>query len=75
MSISYKEVKLTPHQKAMVDYQFIWNEVQEGLNYKISPEFYNECMEGIDSPLRITEAVDAKKFLVDVYNNRKEEED
>lgn len=59
---------MTPKQNALMTYNFIRADYSEGLNYGVSVEAYNKCMEGIDSDKRIQDTVTAEKFLQDFYD-------
>ncbi len=65
--LHFKEVKQTPLQKAITAYKFIFNDLREGLNYNVSVEYYNMCMKGINSNMRIEVHVTAETFCEDFY--------
>ena len=56
---------------ALRTYNFINNDLSEGLNYGVSKENYNKCMEAISSDLRIKESTKAKRFCTDFYEEYK----
>ena len=86
LELIYKRIKQTPLENALTTYNFIRNDLSEGLNYGMGIDNYNKCMKAIGSALRIKARTTAEKFCKDFYaeyvnlqsgtlNNNKEDED
>lgn len=70
MTLTYKEVKSSPLEQAKHNYWFICKDLEEGLNYQVSSEVYNQSMKGIGSSKKIddSETVDSQTFAEDFYS-------
>lgn len=61
---------------AQLTYRFVLNDYNQGIEYGVSAEVYNNSMAAIGSELKTEESVRSEKFLFDFYNeyHKKEKE-
>ena len=68
---------ITPKQQALITYNFIKADIEEGLYYSVDSDMYNDCMEALESDSRVDRSVSSRLFEEDfrkAWNNLPEEE-
>lgn len=59
---------MTPLERAKATYWFICKDLEEGLNYGVAPELYDQCMEAIRSSKRAEgREIDSRTFAEEFY--------
>ena len=65
--MSVTEVKQSPIDSVKTNYLFILTDYNEGINYNIDKDRYNDDMEILGSDEKVEASVNQFKYLSDVY--------